>query len=136
MTHQNLTRLDQSVSGTSGASRGTSAVDRSVLGEWLAGDDAAIDELLAVFRDSVIAEQSRMREALQVGALEEYATASHRLRGAALSMGARVLAEVAGTLSAAGRAQDEAACRNGLSVLETHVCLVAAEIPAGDSTEA
>src|ERR1700722_18914451 len=102
MTHQNLTRLDQNVSGSSGASRSTPAVDRSVLGEWLAGDDAAIDELLAVFRDSVIAEQSRMRDALQVGALEDYATAAHRLRGAALSMGAKVLADVAGTLSAAG----------------------------------
>ncbi|MGD0431342.1 MAG: Hpt domain-containing protein [Acetobacteraceae bacterium] len=109
--------------------RGIPAIDRSVLGEWLAGDDTAIDELLAVFRDSVFAEQERMQDALGLGDLNAYADAAHRLRGAALSMGARALAEVSGTLTAAAQARDETACRNGLSVLGTHVCLVAAEIP-------
>ena len=53
--------------------RGIPAIDRSVLGEWLAGDDTAIDELLAVFRDSVFAEQERMRDALALGDLNAYA---------------------------------------------------------------
>lgn len=100
-----------------------------VLGEWLDGDDAAINELLAVFRDSVFAEQAKMRDALVPGGLPEYASAAHRLRGAALSMGARALAEVAGTLSAAAIAQNDDACRVGLSLLETHIRLVANEIP-------
>ena len=112
-----------------GAGRPKPAIDRSVLGEWLDGDDAAINELLAVFRDSVFAEQAKMRDALVPGGLVEYASAAHRLRGAALSMGARALAEVAGTLSAAAIAQNEDACRVGLSLLETHIRLVANEIP-------
>lgn len=110
--------------------RGTPAIDRSVLGEWLAGDDAAINELLAVFRDSVCAEFARMREMLAEGLLDDYANAAHRLRGAALSMGARALAEFVGLLFTAARAQDGTACVNGMPALETHVRLVVAEVPA------
>jgi HPt (histidine-containing phosphotransfer) domain-containing protein len=110
-------------------SRGTPAIDRSVLGEWLADDDAAIDELLAVFRDSICAELVKLREVLALGRLDEYADSAHRLRGAALSMGARALAEFVGVLFKAARAQDEAACANGMAILETHVQLVVAEVP-------
>ena len=109
--------------------RGTPAIDRSVLGEWLADDDSAIDELLAVFRDSIRAEAAKMRELLAAGQLGEYADAAHRLRGAALSMGARALAEFVGMLFAAARAQDGMACENGMPILETHVQLVVAEVP-------
>ena len=107
----------------------TPVVDRSVLGEWLAGDDAAINELLIVFRDSVCAEQVRMRETAAAGDLVEYANAAHRLRGAALSMGARALAEAAGKLYAAARAQNGAACLDGLALLDTHILLMMAEVP-------
>ncbi len=105
------------------------AIDRSVLGEWLAGDNAAIDELLAVFRDSVCAELVGMREMLAGGRLEEFASAAHRLRGAALSMGARALAEFVGLLFTAAQAGDATACGNGMPKLETHVDRVIAEIP-------
>jgi HPt (histidine-containing phosphotransfer) domain-containing protein len=108
---------------------GSRAIDRSVLGEWLAGDAAAIDELLAVFRDSVQTEQAKMSEVLARGDLEEYANAAHRLRGAALSMGARALAETAGTLYAAARAKDVTACAGGMALLATHVELMVAEVP-------
>ena len=107
---------------------GLPAIDRAVLGEWLDGDDAAINELLAVFRDSICAEQVRMRETQAAGDLVEYAAAAHRLRGAALSMGARGLADVAATLYAAAKAQDRAVCQDGLSILETHVRLMLAEV--------
>ncbi len=60
--------------------RPTPAIDRSVLAEWLADDDAAINELLAVFRDSVCAELIHMRDLLSKGLLEDYANAAHRLR--------------------------------------------------------
>jgi HPt (histidine-containing phosphotransfer) domain-containing protein len=109
--------------------RATPAIDRSVLGEWLAEDNDAIDELLAVFRDSVRAEQVRMRDSLALGDLEEYRNAAHRLRGAALSMGARALANVAGTLEAAGRARDVDACAFGMPELDTQVRLMVAEVP-------
>src|SRR3982751_5356218 len=123
MTHQLMTAWEHPAGATANVAaasdagrRGNPAIDRAVLGEWLAGDDAGIDELLVVFRDSVQAEQEQMREALSIGDLDTYAAAAHRLRGAALSMGARALAEVAGTLNAAARANDAVACRNGLSV--------------------
>jgi HPt (histidine-containing phosphotransfer) domain-containing protein len=106
-------------------------IDRSVLGEWLAGDDIAIDELLAVFRDSVRAEQTRMNEMLALGNLREYASAAHRLRGAALAMGARALADTAGTLYAAARTGDAKACADGMAELAVRIRLMAAEIPAG-----
>jgi HPt (histidine-containing phosphotransfer) domain-containing protein len=110
--------------------QGSPAIDRSVLGEWLAGDDAAIDELLAVFRDSVQSEQAKMSEVLGLGDLEEYASAAHRLRGAALSMGARALAEAAGTLYAAARAKDPATCAGGMAFLDSLVQLMVTEVPA------
>jgi len=110
---------------------GAPAIDRSVLGEWLAGDNAAIDELLVVFRDSVRAEFVRMRDLLALGDLEEFANATHRLRGAALSMGARALAEYAGLLFSAARSQDASACANGMPGLEAHIQLMVAEVPTG-----
>jgi len=109
--------------------RAIPAIDRSVLGEWLAGDNDAINELLAVFRDSVRAEQVRMRDSLASGDLDEYRNAAHRLRGAALSMGARALANAAGTLEASGRARDADACALGMPELDTQVELMVAEVP-------
>ncbi len=108
---------------------GGPAIDRSVLGEWLAGDDAAINELLAVFRDSVCAEQQNMRDALASGDLNEYANAGHRLRGAALSMGAHALADVVGTLQAAAKARDAPTCTDGMTLLQTHIERVVSEVP-------
>jgi HPt (histidine-containing phosphotransfer) domain-containing protein len=108
---------------------GTPAIDRSVLGEWLAGDDTAIDEILTVFRDSICEELARMRGLLAAGQLKEFADTLHRLRGAALSMGALALADFAGLLLAAAKAQDQVTCLNGMAALETHVSLMAAEVP-------
>lgn len=109
--------------------RGIPAIDRSVLGEWLAGDDAAINELLAVFRDSVCAELVGLHEVLALGHLDQYASTAHRMRGAALSMGARALAECLGLLLTAARAQDGSACVDGMPALEAHVRLMMAEVP-------
>ena len=114
---------------------GTPAIDRSVLGEWLAGDAAAIDELLAVFRDSIRAEQTKMRETLALGDLNDYASATHRLRGAALSMGARGLAETAGTLYAAARAGDAAGCAREMAALDTDIGRMVAEVPGGSGSK-
>jgi HPt (histidine-containing phosphotransfer) domain-containing protein len=108
---------------------GVPAIDRTVLGEWLAGDDAAINALLAVFRDSICADLVRLRDLLAPGHLDEYANTAHRLRGAALSMGARPLAEFAGLLITAARAENGDACVDGMPVLETHVRLMVAEVP-------
>ena len=123
-----------SLGGPSAPGRGNSgaqAIDRSVLGEWLAGDDVAINELLAVFRDSIRAEQAKLLDTLAAGDLAEFASAAHRLRGAALSMGARALAEVAGELYAAARAGDASGCAGGMAELEAQVERMAAEVPGG-----
>ena len=110
------------------------AIDRSVLGDWLAGDDTAIDELLRVFRDSICAEQVRLREMLAMGDLAEYAQAAHRLRGAALAMGARAVANAAGILQAAAREQKTDLCLGGLAMLATEVQLMSREVPPEDET--
>jgi HPt (histidine-containing phosphotransfer) domain-containing protein len=121
-------------SGPPGRRGSGSVIDRAVLGEWLAGDDAAIDELLVVFRDSVRAEQARLSDTLAAGDLEEYAQAAHRLRGAAAAMGARVLADAAGVLYAAARNRNWDVCAAGLEVLDTQVGLMVAEVPPAATT--
>lgn len=114
---------------------GPSAIDRSVLGEWLAGDDTAINELLVVFRDSISADLALMRDLLARGDFEQYASAAHRLRGAALSMGARALADFTGLLFTAARAQDATACANGMRELEAHIERMMAEIPVAPAAD-
>jgi HPt (histidine-containing phosphotransfer) domain-containing protein len=109
--------------------RGGRAVDRSVLGEWLAGDDQAINELLILFRDSAVTEHQRMASALTGADLDEFAKAAHRLRGVALSMGAQALGEIAGALETAGKALDAAACQAGMPGLERQMHLMVAEVP-------
>ncbi len=105
------------------------AIDRSVLGEWLGDDDAGIDALLAVFRDSVCAEQTRLHETLALGDLDEFAKTAHRMRGAALSMGARDLATMTASLHTAALVHDSASCVVGMAALEIQVRLMVAEIP-------
>jgi HPt (histidine-containing phosphotransfer) domain-containing protein len=108
---------------------GDRAVDRSVLGEWLAGDDQAINELLVLFRDSAVTEHQRMTSALTGEDLNAFTTAAHRLRGVALSMGAHALGKIAGVLETAGKALDAAACHAGMPGLETQMHLMVAEVP-------
>jgi HPt (histidine-containing phosphotransfer) domain-containing protein len=71
----------------------------------------------------------RMRELLALDDFDQFASSAHRLRGAALSMGARALADFAGQLFTAARAQDRNACVDGMPVLARHVQLVEAEVP-------
>jgi HPt (histidine-containing phosphotransfer) domain-containing protein len=108
---------------------GTPAIDRAVLGEWLDGDNAAIDGLLGVFLDSICVEAAHMRNLLALDELDQFAGAAHRLRGAALSMGARTLADFVGRLFTAALAKDRNACINGMPTLATYVQLVEAEVP-------
>lgn len=105
------------------------AIDRAVLGEWCDGDSAAIDALLAVFRDSALAEHTRLVNALACDDLTAFAKAAHRLRGVALSMGAHDLAEAAATLDKAARALDRTGCVDAMPVLETRMSVMEAEVP-------
>jgi HPt (histidine-containing phosphotransfer) domain-containing protein len=109
---------------------GSPAIDRGVLSEWLDGDDGAINALLGLFYESICDEAERMRDLLAQENFEQFAGAAHRLRGAALSMGARALAASAGLLFTAALAKDRSACFDGVPVLATHMQRVKAEIPA------
>jgi HPt (histidine-containing phosphotransfer) domain-containing protein len=104
-----------------------------VLGEWFANDAAAVDELLAVFRDSALTEHARMAEALAQGDLTALAQAAHRLRGVALSMGAQKLAEAAAVLDTAAKAGDSAACLPAMVQVEAAMSRMVAEVPAGQT---
>jgi HPt (histidine-containing phosphotransfer) domain-containing protein len=118
------------------------AIDRSVLGEWVAGEESAIDAMLVIFRDNAVAELTTMRAMLAQGGtqggagagLTEFSRAAHRLRGAALSMGARSLARVAGELEAASHAGKGTWCERGMFELEIQMTLMQAEVPAGAET--
>ncbi len=116
---------------------GAPTIDRAVLGHWLNGDDAAIDGLLGLFYESICTETGRMYDLLALDEFDQFASAAHRLRGAAVSMGARALADVAGLLFTAALAKDRRACVDGMPILATHVQLVeqpkcrAARHPAG-----
>jgi HPt (histidine-containing phosphotransfer) domain-containing protein len=105
------------------------AIDRSVLGEWLGDDDAGINALLLIFRDSVCAEQDHLKEALTRDDLTDYAKTAHRLKGAALAMGARGLADIAGALNDAAKGGDATSCAIGMTALDIQVRLMAAEVP-------
>ena len=104
------------------------AVDRAILGEWLGNDEAAIDALLVIFRDSVLTDRARLESALTRGDLKEYAKTAHRLRGAALSMGAHALATICAALDHAARIPDEVSCRAGMGELNRQVTRMIAEV--------
>ena len=94
------------------------AIDRSVLGEWVDGDEDAIDAMLAIFSESVRLEQGGMRGALEQNDIDRYRHCAHRLRGAALAMGAKALGGKAAALENAAKAGDFALCVSGMGELD------------------
>ena len=117
---------DESVHGPAGPS----AIDRSVLGEWLEGDDAAINGLLAVFRESIHTEHGLLRALLERNDMAECARTAHRLRGAAMTMGAKRLGDAAAALDAAAQTGNRDACATGMAELEEELRRMDAEVPS------
>jgi HPt (histidine-containing phosphotransfer) domain-containing protein len=74
-----------------------------------------------------------MRRLLAADEFDQFANVAHRLRGAALSMGAHALADFVGLLFTAALAGDRSACLDRMPMLATHVQRVAAEVPIGPS---
>ena len=107
---------------------GGGAIDRSVLGEWLAGDDAAIDAMLAIFRESAQSEMAKLRDARTRGDVAEFIRTAHRLRGGALSMGARDLARALTALENAGKARNSVACGEEMAEVEARMDLMTASV--------
>ena len=108
------------------------AIDREVLAAWLGDDAAAINSLLAKFRDTAIAAEREISTASRAGDLPTLAAAAHKLKGAAQTIGANGVGSAAAALEQAGKAGDRTRCREGLGPLAAELRRALSEIePAG-----
>ncbi|MEA2879827.1 MAG: hypothetical protein QOF14_5023 [Hyphomicrobiales bacterium] len=105
-----------------------SAIDRNVLSAWLGDDDAAINSLLAKFRDTAVAAEREIGAASRAGDLPTLAAAAHKLKGAAQTVGAAGVGTAAATLEQAGKGGDRIRCREGLGPLAAELRRALADI--------
>jgi DNA-binding response OmpR family regulator len=103
-------------------------LDRSILGAWLGDDAAAIRSLLAKFRDTAIDAELQVNEASRRGDLAALTAAAHKLKGAALAVGAASVGHRVTSLEAAAKAGDWPRCRQELGPLVADIRRVVAEI--------
>ena len=105
-----------------------SAIDRDVLAAWLGDDSAAINSLLAKFRDTAVAAEREIGAASRAGDLPTLAAAAHKLKGAAQTVGAAGVGIAAASLEQAGKGGDRTKCREGLGPLAAELRRALADI--------
>jgi CheY-like chemotaxis protein len=112
------------------ADRGTGAFDRDMLRNWLGADPAAMRSLLAEFMQGAREHAHEIKAALDAADMATVTTTAHKLKGGALSVGAKALGKVAAALEEAARPGDCAACRDVLAALERELERAAEDIGA------
>ena len=110
------------------ATGGSPILDRSTLSAWMGDDHKAIRSLLDKFLATAREVRDDIERAMAAGDLASVAAAAHKLKGAALAIGAGRVADVALALETAGRTADRAGCEDALGPLASETRLVAAEI--------
>jgi signal transduction histidine kinase/CheY-like chemotaxis protein/HPt (histidine-containing phosphotransfer) domain-containing protein len=85
-------------------------VDRANLRDWFGGDDSRVDALLTEFLEGLRQAEQSLGAARVSADLMALRFEAHRLRGVALTVGAKHLADRSATLEQAARAADTQAC--------------------------
>ena len=106
------------------------AVDRTMLRTWLGDDEATLRSVLAEFLANARENVCDIETALAARDMAAVASAAHKLKGGALSVGARALQEVAATLEAAARPGDPVTCQQMLAPLAREISRAAEDIGA------
>ncbi len=120
--------VSSGLGGSGSAVAGAPVLDRSTLSAWMGDDHLAIRALLDKFLATARDVRDDIERAMASGDLASVAAAAHKLKGAALAVGARRVADVALRLEIAGKAADRAGCEDALGPLANETRVVAGEI--------
>ena len=103
-------------------------IDRERLKEWVGDEPGAIDSLLREFLASARISERDIKMAVEAGDMSAAAAAAHKLKGAALAVGAGSLGEAAARIETAARAGDRIVCAGTIATLGNELRAVAEAI--------